>query len=314
MYPIDRRAIAFHIYQIVKSLRKTATLICVSHSTVARWLKNPARNPYPQRSNTKTSVVVECIKSTISCNPFVSNSQLVKIIENTLHVQVSRELVRIAIQTNGFTKKKARFYGRPPNIEQVVDDFVYSRKRAIDQNRFFVSIDETSFGRHGRCVYGYTRKGAPLFVKKNNGPRMTTHSAMVCVSQHGDLLYNLKPGAYKSNDFINGLRSFDLPNGTIVLLDNASIHKTKQMKAFAETAGLELMFVPPYSPWFNPVEGVFSIAKRHFYKYGDIESSMNAVTPMHIGAFFDKSFWLTSAPHPLYEKHTGPSKRPGTPT
>lgn len=37
MYPLDRRKVAIHIYSVVSSLRKTALLLNISHSTVARW-------------------------------------------------------------------------------------------------------------------------------------------------------------------------------------------------------------------------------------------------------------------------------------
>lgn len=46
MYPVDRRTLAVHIYSLLKSLRKTATMLQVSHSTISRWLKNPIKKPY----------------------------------------------------------------------------------------------------------------------------------------------------------------------------------------------------------------------------------------------------------------------------
>ncbi len=55
--------------------------------------------------------------------------------------------------------------------------------------------------------------------------------------------------------------SFDLPAGTVLLLDNVSFHHSKVVKEYAISQGLVLLYVPPYSPWFNSVEGVFSIAK-----------------------------------------------------
>ncbi len=38
MYSVPHRQVAMHIYNIVKSLRKAATLANVSHSTIARWV------------------------------------------------------------------------------------------------------------------------------------------------------------------------------------------------------------------------------------------------------------------------------------
>jgi transposase len=47
----------------------------------------------------------------------------------------------------------------------------------------------------------------------------------------------------------------------IIVLDNLSSHKNKDVKAAVEAAGAELMFLPPYSPDLNPIELVFSKLK-----------------------------------------------------
>ncbi len=49
------------------------------------------------------------------------------------------------------------------------------------------------------------------------------------------------------------------------------------------------MFVPHYSPWFNPIEGIFSRVKREFYKHGDIKKSFDAVNNYHCHSFFKKA-------------------------
>ena len=40
-----------------------------------------------------------------------------------------------------------------------------------------------------------------------------------------------------------------------MILDNASIHKSKQVKHFIEkTKNIDLLFLPPYSPEYQPIE------------------------------------------------------------
>lgn len=46
MYPLERRNIALHIYSILNSLRKTAILCQVSHSTISRWIHCPHKKQY----------------------------------------------------------------------------------------------------------------------------------------------------------------------------------------------------------------------------------------------------------------------------
>jgi transposase len=44
-------------------------------------------------------------------------------------------------------------------------------------------------------------------------------------------------------------------------MDNASIHHVEDVQDLIEGVGARLLFLPPYSPDLNPVEGVFSQIK-----------------------------------------------------
>ena len=53
----------------------------------------------------------------------------------------------------------------------------------------------------------------------------------------------------------------ELRPGDIVVMDNLSSHKGARTRALIEAAGAELMFLPPYSPDFNPIENAFAKMK-----------------------------------------------------
>lgn len=46
----------------------------------------------------------------------------------------------------------------------------------------------------------------------------------------------------------------ELISGQKVILDNASFHKSTKIKSLITQAGCELLYLPPYSPDFNPIE------------------------------------------------------------
>jgi hypothetical protein len=75
----------------------------------------------------------------------------------------------------------------------------------------------------------------------------------------------------------------ELPEGRQLLLDNASVHKTKEVEALCAKKRITLNYLPPYSPSYNPVENAFSQAKMKFRQLrlqgsddlqGDIEKSV----------------------------------------
>jgi transposase len=53
----------------------------------------------------------------------------------------------------------------------------------------------------------------------------------------------------------------DLRRGDVVVLDNLSSHKGVRTRALIEEAGARLLFLPPYSPDFNPIGNAFAKLK-----------------------------------------------------
>ena len=48
----------------------------------------------------------------------------------------------------------------------------------------------------------------------------------------------------------------------VVIMDNARIHKTLETRTLIEGYGAALLYLPPYSPDYNPVEHLFANIKR----------------------------------------------------
>lgn len=58
----------------------------------------------------------------------------------------------------------------------------------------------------------------------------------------------------------------ELNPGQVVVMDNASFHKSQRTQALIEQAGCTLLFLPPYSPDFNPIEKFWARLKHHLRK------------------------------------------------
>ncbi len=54
--------------------------------------------------------------------------------------------------------------------------------------------------------------------------------------------------------------------GDTVIMDNLGSHKVAGVRQAIEAAGAKLLFLPPYSPDFNPIEMVFSKLKAELRK------------------------------------------------
>lgn len=61
--------------------------------------------------------------------------------------------------------------------------------------------------------------------------------------------------------FVEQVLARQLRPGDLVVMDNLSAHKTAAVVAAIRAAGADVIFLPPYSPEFNPIERAWAKLK-----------------------------------------------------
>lgn len=83
--------------------------------------------------------------------------------------------------------------------------------------------------------------------------------------------------------------------GDLVVLDNLPAHKVRAARAAIEQAGARLVFLPPYSPDFNPIEQAFAKLKALLRQAAArtvagletaITTALTAVSPQECAHYF----------------------------
>jgi transposase len=115
-------------------------------------------------------------------------------------------------------------------------------------------------------MYGYAPRGKPAIAKYSSVSDRRRLSLLMAVHQDGSHTQFLSAQPINGSSFAAFVNELPFGSGTVLLLDNASIHKTAAVKNAAAGRGYELLYTPPYSPEFNPIEMVFGVAKQQFYK------------------------------------------------
>jgi len=72
----------------------------------------------------------------------------------------------------------------------------------------------------------------------------------------------------------------ELQPGQIVLMDNASFHKSSTTKTLIESKGCTLKYLPTYSPDFNPIEPQWAILKARLRKHKRPDQSLGEAIDM----------------------------------
>jgi transposase len=108
-------------------------------------------------------------------------------------------------------------------------------------------------------------------------------------------------GAMNGETFTAYAETFLAPTlspGDVVVLDNLPAHKVSSAQAAIERAGATLMFLPPYSPDFNPIEQAFAKIKARLRKAAArtiqaldaaIAAALDAFTPRKCANYFTNS-------------------------
>ena len=91
------------------------------------------------------------------------------------------------------------------------------------------------------------------------------------------LIYDIKKRKNTESflEHLKHLRKVEKKKWIILILDNASIHKTKKVRDYCKKNNIKLVYLPPYSPELNYIEKVWKMIKKEFgkiyWKYEDIK-------------------------------------------
>jgi transposase len=124
-------------------------------------------------------------------------------------------------------------------------------------------------------MYGWGEKGQDLIAQVAS-KRGNNLSVIGAFDSLGMICTQSQLGAMKRADFERFLSQellTQLTPGSVLVLDNASIHKGGKILEIVEKAGCRLLYLPPYSPDFNPIELAWSYVKRLIRRVGPREDA-----------------------------------------
>jgi transposase len=132
----------------------------------------------------------------------------------------------------------------------------------LDPERL-VFIDETFASTAMARTHGRAPRGARLRVGIPHGHWKTTTfvaglrlSGIVAPMVLDGPINRRSFEAYVAHVLVPELRP-----GDVVVMDNLASHKAPSVRDAIEAAGASLLFLPPYSPDFNPIENAFAKLK-----------------------------------------------------
>ena len=128
-----------------------------------------------------------------------------------------------------------------------------------------VFLDKSGVNTNMTRIYGRSIGGTRSVDKTPlNTPANTTILSSIRIN--GEISYTTYSGGTTGDKFVEYLKNILIPtlnDGNIIVMDNMRSHHVKKVSETINNSGkhLTLLYLPPYSPDFNPIEMMWSKIK-----------------------------------------------------
>ena len=154
-------------------------------------------------------------------------------------------------------KEKARY-------EKWRVSYLKKHARFTRNGHDIVYMDETGFSPGTNRSHAYSIKGTRVYGDVDSAKRPRT--SLIGGYLQGQLIAPvLFDGTCNTMIFNAWLKDHLLPilkRGSVIVMDNAAFHKSRETRQIIKDAGCFALFLPPYSPHLNPIEKLWANIKR----------------------------------------------------
>jgi hypothetical protein len=166
----------------------------VSHTTVRKCLRKTERKTC-MRSEPVTDILEACLRSMVENDMLITLEKSNRTMVATTGVSGTQQLVRVVLNTQGYSRKKVEFHAPPSSTDIATTELLGRLDRWEAQARRSVYlVGETPFGRNGRIVYGYSHRRRQLYIRSNS-KRKISSSVLAAVDIFGGLGFSRREGS-----------------------------------------------------------------------------------------------------------------------
>ena len=298
MYSEDLKIKAINLYKTFNSFRYVGLLLSIGKSTIHRWVNNiKSDTKVNKKVNNEINDIIKLIKKLLIKNKFIT----IKVIKHKIDLKFKKKLsisfiYNIITKTLKYSYKKInnKLYNKSIKLLKKKQKIFLKTIKNINLNKI-ICIDETYLHSNNSKKYGWSKIGSRIFHYKKTNP--TKYSILMSISNKKIINYEIYSHNINTNIFyIYMLNLNNIFNNCYFLMDNVSFHKSKIIKNIFNNSTNKLLFIPPYSPQFNPIEEVFSQLKRNI-KYiskcsvvKKIKRSTKTIKQKHLKNYYNHSF------------------------
>lgn len=169
---------------------------------------------------------------------------------------------------------------------------------AVVEPERLLFVDECGTHTSLAPIYGYAPRGERLrlSVPRKRGKNTTLLSSMTLSGMGPSLAVEGATTARVFETYVEKVLVPSLEEGQVVVMDNLGAHRPKRVRELIERQGCELVYLPAYSPDYNPIEEAFAKIKNLLRKAAArsketlveaIAVALSAITAEDARSFFE---------------------------
>lgn len=171
------------------------------------------------------------------------------------------------LKAQGFRYKKPNPVPAKSNQEMqesFINEYEALKKKAAKKEPIYF-IDSVHPEHQTRLAHGWIMKGERKNIKTTAKQFRVNIMGAICLNGH-KVIYDQTDKVNEASimHFLYKLRKHHEGKYFVhLILDNAGYHHSKRVQDFAKELGIQLHYLPPYSPNLNPIERLWKIMHEH---------------------------------------------------
>ena len=218
--------------------------------------------------------------------------EMVYFLSDEFDIQVSLPTVWRVLQRSGWSRKVQRRIAAQREVLlrnhwllSVLPKYRAEQLVFLDES---AACERTADRKYGWAPLGET-PGVISVLKRSK-----RWSILPALTVDGYLDWTIVQGSITKASYIQFIRDRVLPHcsptasglaRSVLVMDNASIHKSPDLIDACRAAGVDIEYLPPYSPDFNPIETSFALLKAHLRRH--TEDAQHAAISGQFGEFLN---------------------------
>jgi hypothetical protein len=199
----------------------------------------------------------EILKRKLTETIFLDAKEVVAYLKDRFDVSYSISGVTALLHSLGYVYKKAKAVpGKADKSKQEIFIKKYLRLKQKSEGKIYFS--DSVHPQHNAVIsYGWIKKGEDFEIPSNTGRYHLNINGAVDIETLDVVTRSCEwVNANSICELLKVLRSKNTSGEVIYLiLDNARYNHSSKVKLMATKLGIELVYLPPYSPNLNPIEG-----------------------------------------------------------